>query len=397
MSDHVFVDVEAGNHDRENTVVYAPMVLAEEHASHVVHEVNEDGSFGDAVPAQCIEACECGAEDLEDCECGCQVAFIVPSMAAGESKRFAICTDECDDPGFDEVIVELDEDAKTAAFMIGDEMVTRYNFDFDEFVRPNCYPVYGPGGLEVTEYAQTDHPHHKSMYVALGEVNGTNNWDEQEGHGYSKCQSVTVLAEGPVFAQLLAVNDWLDNKENKLMEEWTVITVYNMPETGRIIDWDITFVASEKGIHIGDTKESGTLSVRMLTELHEKGHTGTIVNAYGGIGEGENWGKPSPWVDYHGELEGQKVGLAIFDSPYNLRFPTTWHVRSYGLFTANCWGYSYFTGDQSKRGDYTMPVGDTLNFVYRVYVHAGDTEEAKVGERWFDFAYPPKVSAVEEE
>jgi len=396
MSDHVFVDVEAGNHDRENSVVYSPMIFAEDHECHVVHEVNEDGSLGDAVPSQCVEACECDADDPADCDCGCQVAFIVPSMAAGESARYAICTDECEDPGFDEVTVDLDEGAKTAAFMIGDEMVTRYNFDFDQFVRPNCYPVYGPNGLEITEYATTDHPHHKSMYVALGEVNGEDNWSEVEGHAYTQCQSVTVLAEGPVFAQILAVNDWLDSKQNKLMEEWTVITVYNMPETGRAIDWDITLVASEKGIHIGDTKESGTLSVRMLTELHEKGGTGKIVNAYGGIGESENWGKPSPWVDYSGELEGQKVGLAIFDSPFNLRHPTTWHVRSYGLFTANCWGYSYFTGDESKRGDYTMPIGDTLNFVYRVYVHAGDTEEAKVGERYLDFAFPPKVSAVEE-
>ncbi len=395
MSDeHVFVDVSAGNHDRENSVVYAPMLFEEEHESHVVHQVDEAGNIGDPVPSQCVGVIE-GDED--ELEAGCQVAFIVPSMSAGEVRRFAICTDECDEPDFDGVTVDLDEDAKTAAFMVGDEMVTRYNYDFDEFVRPNCYPVYGPDGLEITEYATTDHPHHKSMYVALGEVNGEDNWSEQEGHAWTRCQAVEVLAEGPVYAQILAINDWLAaDKETKLMEEWTVITVYNMPETGRVIDWDITFVATEKGIHIGDTKESGTLSVRMLTELHEKGGTGTIVNAYGGIGESENWGKPSPWVDYSGQLEGQDVGLAIFDSPHNLRHPTTWHVRSYGLFTANCWGYSYFTGDESVRGNYVMPQGDALNFVYRVYVHAGDVEEANVGDKYLDFAYPPEVAEVEQ-
>jgi hypothetical protein len=396
MSEHIFVDVDAGNHDRENSVVYAPMICEEEHCGHVVHEVGDDGSLGDAVPSQCVDACECDEEEV-DCECGCQVAFIVPSMAAGESKRFAICTDECEEADFDGVTVDLDESAKTAAFMVGDEMVTRYNFDFDEFVRPNCYPVHGPNGLEITEYAVSDHPHHKSMYVALGEVNDEDNWSEMEGHAYTECQGVTVLAEGPVFAQLLAFNHWLDSDRNKLMEEWTVITVYNMPETGRLIDWDITFVASDKGIHIGDTKESGTLSVRMNTPLHERDGSGLITNAYGAVTEAENWGKPSPWVDYSGELEGQKVGLAIFDSPMNLRHPTTWHVRSYGLFTANCWGYSYFTGDESTRGDYVMPVGDTLNFVYRVYVHGGDCEEAEVGEKYLDFAFPCAVTQVEEE
>ncbi len=387
------MDVHAGNHDREDSVVQAPIICDEEHECHVVHEVDDAGNMGDPVPSQCVEACEVEEHEME---CGCHISFIVPSMSAGEVRRYAICTDECEEGEISEVIVDLDENAKTAAFMIGDDMVTRYNFDFDEFVRPNCYPVYGPNGLEITEYAVTDHPHHKSMYVALGEVNGEDNWSEQEGHAYTQCQSVEVLAEGPVFAQILAINDWLDSNKNKLMEEWTVITVYNMPESGRVIDWDITFVASEKGIHIGDTKESGTLSVRMLTELHEKGGTGLITNAHGAITEAENWGKPSPWVDYSGELEGQKVGLAIFDSPHNLRHPTTWHVRAYGLFTANCWGYSYFTGDESRRGDYVMPEGDILNFIYRVYIHAGDVEEAKVREKYLDFSFPPKVTAVEE-
>lgn len=393
MSDeHVFVEVDGGNHDRENTVVYATVECDAEHEGHVAHEVDADGTIGAALPTQCTDVCECDEED-DRCECG--AAFIVPALAAGETRRFAICTDGCDTPDGPEVTVDLDEDAMTAGFLIGGELFTRYNFSHD-FVRPNAYPVLGPGGVEITEYAQTDHPHHKSMYVALGEVNGHDNWSEMEGHAFTRCQGVEVLAEGPVFAQILAMNDWVSSKEKKFMEEWTVITVYNLPEAGRLIDWDITLVASEEGLHIGDTKESGTLSVRMATPLHEKGGSGTIVNAYGGLHESENWGKPSPWVDYSGELQGRKVGLAIFDSPHNLRFPTTWHVRSYGLFTANCWGYSYFTNDQSKRGDFAMPLGDSLNFVYRVYVHGGDAAEARVGERWLDFAYPPKVTAAEE-
>jgi len=390
MNDHVFVDVDAGPHDRENSVVYTMVGCDVEHGGHAVHEVDEAGNLGDAVPSQCAGLCDC-----DDDECDCAIAFVLPSLAADAKKRFAVCTDGCEAPDFPEVTVDLDEDAHTAAFLIGGELFTRYNFSHD-FARPNAYPVIGPGGIEVTEYAQTDHPHHKSMYVALGEVNGHDNWSEMEGHAYTRCQGVEVLAEGPVFAQILATSDWVSNNEQKFMEERTLITVYNMPEGGRLIDWDITLVASECGIHIGDTKESGTLSVRMATAMHEKGGTGTIVNAYGGLHEAENWGKPSPWVDYSGEIDGRELGLAIFDSPHNLRHPTTWHVRSYGLFTANCWGYSHFTGDESKRGDFTMPQDDSLNFVYRVYVHAGDAEAAKVGDCYLDFAYPPKVSVVEE-
>jgi len=44
-----------------------------------------------------------------------------------------------------------------------------------------------------------------------------------------------------------------------------------------------------------------------------------------------------------------------------------------------------------------MPEGDALNFVYRVCVHGGDDKDAKITDRYFDFAYPPKVTVVEDE
>jgi len=394
MNDHgVIVEVDAGYHDRENTVVYAPAPCHDEHSGHAVHEVAEDGSLGEPMPAQCVGFCDCAGEAEPDCEA--MVAFIIPELKAGDKRRYAICTDECDTDLSGGVTVEMEE-GKTASFLIGGELFTRYNFDQEQFVRPNAFPVLGPGGVHVTEYAESDHPHHKSLYVALGEVNGFDNWSEVEGHSYIHNQCVDVLCEGPVFAQIMAINDWVDPKGSKFMEDWTIITVYNSPDGARLMDWDITLAATECGIHIGDTKESGTLSVRMNTPLHVR-HGGTMINAYGGISESENWGKPSPWVDYYGEVDGVKCGLALMDSPGNLRHPTTWHVRNYGLFTANCWGYSYFTGDQSIRGDYTMPEGDTLNFIYRVYVHAGDHLQAKTAERYFDFAFPPEVSVVDED
>ncbi|MCD6360317.1 MAG: PmoA family protein [Armatimonadetes bacterium] len=395
MSDHgILVEVDAGYHDRENTVVYGCCSCDTDcEGGHVVHEVLDNGELGEPLPAQCVGTCECNDGDSDECEC--TVAWIVPFLAAGEKKRYVICADERTPEDAGSVTVEMEE-GKSASFLINGELFTRYNFDREQFVRPNAFPVLGPGGVHVTEYAESDHPHHKSLYVALGEVNGFNNWDEQEGHAYIYNQSVDVLAEGPIFAQIMAINDWVDPKGNKYMEDWTVITVYNSPEGGRFMDWDITLAATECGIHIGDTKESGTISVRMNTPLHVR-HGGTMVNAYGGVNEGENWGKPSPWVDYYGEVDGVKCGLALMDSPGNLRHPTTWHVRDYGLFTANCWGYSYFTGDQSIRGDYTMPEGATLNFLYRVYVHGGDHLEAKTGDRYFDFAFPPEVTPVEED
>jgi len=143
----------------------------------------------------------------------------------------------------------------------------------------------------------------------------------------------------------------------------------------------------------GDTKEGGTLSVRVAESL-EVQETGTLVNSYGGVTEREVWGKRAQWCDYSGLLEGRVVGLAVFDHPSNFRHPVWWHARNYGLMTANLFGLSYFTGDKSQRGDFTLKKGETLALRYRVYVHAGDACEAAVGAKYHDFANPPETEVT---
>jgi hypothetical protein len=192
---------------------------------------------------------------------------------------------------------------------------------------------------------------------------------------------------------LQATGDWVTAKGQPILEERVCICTYALPEGLRLIDWDITWAAAYGGVFFGDTKEAGTLSVRVNEQLEGR-HTGLITNAYGGVTENETWGKRAPWCDYSGEVDGRKVGLAIFDHPDNLRYPTYWHVRDYGLFTANQWGLHDFTGDWSQRGDYALPKGQQLRFKFRVCIHEGGVTEANVAERFHDWANPPTVSLL---
>lgn len=89
-------------------------------------------------------------------------------------------------------------------------------------------------------------------------------------------------------------------------------------------------------------------------------------------------GQAGAWVDYHGPVEGETLGVAILNHPSSFRFPTYWHVRTYGLFTANPFGVRSFTGDKTQDGSYTLPAGATLTFRYRVLFHRGDEEVGKV-------------------
>ena len=116
---------------------------------------------------------------------------------------------------------------------------------------------------------------------------------------------------------------------------------------------------------------------------------GTIVNS-DGLTDGAAWGKPAAWVDYHGPVDGEKLGVAILNHPTSLRYPTHWHVRTYGLFAANPFGKAQFEKlDDKTAGDFKIAPGKSVTFRYRFYFHAGDTEQAKVADHYRE--YTPKV------
>lgn len=397
----VTVEVNAGPHDRKNAVVsFVTQTACEEGKSHTVQELNADGAPGAFVPCQCLgEACMC---DAEDCTCCCEVQWIIPEMKAGETRRYRIGLADSAAASEAGVVVDLIEGDRVD-FTINNAPFMSYVFK-EGIARPFCYPVYGPNGkiivreVNLPQKEGIDHPHHKGFWVAQGHVNdGEDNWSELADHATTVCQEIVVLSEGPVCGEIMAFNDWLSGRrgaKNKMLEEHTVIRVYNTPDNARIVDWYINFVAAEKGFFFGDTKEAGTLSVRLKESMEER-NGGMIRNSFGAMTEAENWGKRAEWVDYYGPVEGETMGLTLMDHPTNHGYPAHWHVRSYGLFTVNQWGVHDFTGDPSQRGDLAVEAGDVLSFRFRMYLHSGDTDEADVAGQYFNFVFPPTVKVVE--
>jgi hypothetical protein len=105
-----------------------------------------------------------------------------------------------------------------------------------------------------------------------------------------------------------------------------------------------------------------------------------------GDGDAAVWGKPAAWVDLSGTLDGKPVGIACFDHPSNLRHPTCWHARDYGLFAANPFGLHDFTKAPKGAGRFELPEGKSLTFRHRWLLHAGDAEAARVAERYAAWA-----------
>ncbi len=126
------------------------------------------------------------------------------------------------------------------------------------------------------------------------------------------------------------------------------------PKTARIIDFDFRIFASDGPVTFGDTKE-GMFGIRVASSMDvTRKQGGRITNAEG-LTDEKAWGKPSPWVDYVGPVKDKIVGIAIINHPLSFRYPTTWHVRTYGLFAANPFGWHDF--GRPERGDYTIPGG----------------------------------------
>lgn len=282
---------------------------------------------------------------------------------------------------------------------IGGKLFTSYHYG-SQWVRPFLYPVVGPYGTQMTRNwpivegvkgEHMDHPHHKSIWVAYGECNKVDNWSEEKGHGWQRHRAFRNIVSGPVVGQIVARNEWRTNKERKQFEEVRNMRFYALPGGVRLFDIEVTFRMTEGQVVFTDTKEGGLVSVRVASSMDVR-NGGRIDNAYGGINEDETWGKHSPWCDYSGMTQGKHVGIAIMDHDDNPRYPTQWHVRDYGLMTANCFAWKHYKPEARIKGDMTFKKGTVTTWRYRLYVHRGDAKTGKVAARFMDYISPPKVA-----
>ncbi len=385
----------------------APHKLIISAGPHVRYDTPMNIELGDAAKGQTqAKLTESDTGRAMACQLdGTRLAFVLPGLGAREERRLNV---EFGAEGSRHGGVKLtDGGEKGVAIEVSGKPFTTYRYlpkgEFPIKARPFFYPLLGPGGIGMTRNypnrtdvpgEQHDHPHHRGLWVAFGDVNGVDNWSEEKNHGYQTHQKFTELVSGPVFGRFTELLHWESSERKKVCEETRSLTVWNLPQDTRIADLSVAFKASEGALKFGDTKEGGIVSIRVPTSMDgNKG--GAIENSAGGVGEAETWGKSSHWVDYHGPVEGHHLGVALLDHPFNLRHPTPWHVRDYGLFAANPFGHSFYKAGLLQNGEHTVAAGETLAFRYRIYLHRGDARRADVASRWSDYAFPPLVKADE--
>jgi hypothetical protein len=260
----------------------------------------------------------------------------------------------------------------------------------DQAAKPIVWPILGPTGKPMTRAypmekvagEKEDHVHQKSMWFTHGNVNDVDFWAEGKGKGKIVHRDFVRVSSSPAVVE--SVNDWMGPDGRRVCADKRTLT-FIVEGSTRIIDWDITVQATDGPVTFGDTKE-GMFGIRIPTVMDVNSNQGGRIITSEGLENESAWGKPAAWVDYQGVVDGDAVGIAVLNHPSSFRHPTTWHVRSYGLFAANPFGLSDFTGDKTVNGSYTLPAGKEVRFSYRVLFHLGDEKSARIAEAYSNFA-----------
>ena len=278
---------------------------------------------------------------------------------------------------------------------INGKLFTEYNYQ--DVPRPFFYPVIGPTGVPVIRHwpmkdinkdEAQDHVHHKSLWFTHGEVNGQDFWGEGRNSGKVIHDKFLKISSGPDVGVIQSTNKWVAKSGEVVCTDTRTHRFYNTAD-GQIMDFEVTLHASNGKITMGDTKE-GSMAIRLAPTMRLKGKDGKvgkghIINSEGQT-DGATWGKRAKWCDYYGPVDGRTVGVAIFDHPSNPKHPTWWHVRDYGLFTANPFGQHDFERKPEGIGNIVIPAGENLTFKYRFYFHKGDEKQGKVAEHYRKYA-----------
>jgi hypothetical protein len=300
--------------------------------------------------------------------------------------------------------VSLTRNADTIEVSIGGKPFTTYSFD-THTAKAYLQPLRTAQGVIVTrgfpvgdtipaghEHDAGLEPHQRPLYFGHGDIGGYDFWGEEvfrkyygphekSRYGRMVLREVDEVRSGADSGAIRATFD-LVGDQRPFGEETQEFDFSGDPDS-RIIDCEIAIRADHGALKIGDTKE-GTFAIRVAPELNAP--TGHMVNSEGGEGEPQIWGKRANWVDYDGVIDGQSLGIAIFDSPKSFRHPTYWHARGYGLFAANPFGIKEFTRDPAQDGSYTIPDGESVRFRYRVLIHNGTYKDAHVAEKYEQYA-----------
>jgi len=290
--------------------------------------------------------------------------------------------------------IEFVESPDRIDVLIAGELFTSYRHG-DQLSKPVLHPLRSASGIEVNrgyplskkEGESEDHPHHAGLFFTYDKVNSHGFWNNASPPPQIRHEKLEMFPDGQGGDALSVVLNWVPENEGALLEERRRMAFSTAPGE-YAIDFHIDLVALREKVVFEDTKE-GMLGIRVASWLKEKGGTGRYLSSGGDETEKNVWGKRAAWVRLEGKIDGHTVGIAVFNHPSSVNYPTFWHARGYGLFAANPLGQHAFESSRKVNDPQhfrlELDPGEKAGFRFLVVVYEGEKTKKELDRRFEEY------------
>jgi len=279
--------------------------------------------------------------------------------------------------------------------LFGTSLVASYRFGA-ELDKPIPLPIYSPSGFMITrgwpvlqiDGETQDHKHHKGLWFAYRKVNDEDFWLETASEAHIKHIRTTKAQTRENTAVISTAAKWIARDGTTLLEEKRDMT-FTAATNQYTIDFDITLTALDEKIVFTDHKD-GLFAIQLADWLRESTAAAKYLNSNGDDSAEKIWGKRAKWVRVQGQKNNRTVGIAVFCHPAGFGFPAYWHVRNYGLVSANPLGRFVFESTRKVENpeycNLTLSPHQSCFFKFRLIIYEEPMSTEEIDRKFLQFS-----------
>ena len=248
------------------------------------------------------------------------------------------------------------------------------------------HPIFDPHGNVLTDDFPPDHMHQHGVMFPYTRTTfrgqAVDFWNQAAQQGNVTHANLTGTVTGVVFGGFTAELHHVafldrDKTATALTEIWKVV-VYQQNEWF-LIDFTSTQKCATDNPLILQEYHYGGWAIRGRRNWVKTTAGAGFLTSEGKKRDAGNHTRPN-WVDIHGPVSnGKHAGITVLNHPDNYRFPQP--VRLHPSMPYFCWAPMVL-------GNYKIKPGEPLVSKYRMVVHQGEVNAAKMTELYNDFTHP---------
>jgi len=257
----------------------------------------------------------------------------------------------------------------------GEQTFVEYRFSDDDF-KPYVQVLRSPSGINVLRDRPYDHLHHRGLMFAVN-MNEIEFWGQgwnmgSLGQQLYDSDSIRLDAEQNSLVGALSWNS-LEYKKTIMQEHRRVRLLDAKAMKATVLAWESMFsvpLGHPNVVWKGDHYHG--LGMRFTKEMDESEAFFFAEDAQKPEQvRGVEFLTRASWAAYHAVSEGQKVTVAMFDSPGNPRYPAHWFTmyKPFSFLSATI---------NSYRVPFEIKAGERVKFCYGVAVFDGHVKAQEV-------------------